>query len=903
MPDNRKFVIFDLDGTLIDSYGCACVSINKALSNLGHSQLCAEDIKNFSEIGSVLSKVREILGDSDYIRFKYCYDEIHAVRIANHPKLIEPTIKLLSETISSYPSIHIVFVTNKELSTAKYIVNHSLVPSIKNIKRHHIHIIGRKRGEDSIKKNFNLIRDAFEELQLKVSNCIFYCGDSAEDEFLSSELGIENFIFCPKEMVTQHAFQSKTDLEKGLDYIFSILKYIQEESKRLPFSAPKLIYRGITQRNFTSSPDLLIAINNKEEKHKILSDLGYWEAIEGKDAKNLSREPIDCKEWFELISSVVKNRINQNVGNKVSISDNFRFLKSIVENPRYYHTYLKPAYIRSGAAVRLNGQMPTHRHVDYLWYIRNLISEAKRLYPDYQRRIHDLDVLAEIQHMGGATCLVDFSRNFLVALWFATQDYNISDRSKQETGYLLCYDVNYDSIIKDNLKIINNREKEEQSIESILLNTRKSIKYNGNDSYKFVLWTPSNSNNRIIRQDSVFLFGIEPFKIDDHKVTVIPIPFVWKKAIQMTLKTYFGISSISLYGDTSGYATSNNKFTSLSISSSYFCEDNDWPEGIGASHVKDYELFQIGTGCLIKGEYEHALDYMHAFLASNTTKFSKSIDSIDSEAESGISKSILYIESVYSKALCFRHLEQKEFAIDCYREALTICTNLQSTLCKSLNDTNNDCQSEKYLVNLNEYLNDKRYKILDGYIGLLLDLNYHKMAYDEIGEIIKNESSTNGVNTTIFLYTVQNEIVALARLWNNIDAIKHCSAYDINVSLGMTIPYCTLLNHLFDGIIKLCNETDETKYQNYVEKLKIKASNIEKELPSILVTNSTIETNINTTSSNRKDFCEWDLSDIKEGIESFCKQKPKKRKCMMEMLSIVDRIQRLIEGRRTVIQY
>jgi hypothetical protein len=37
-------------------------------------------------------------------------------------------------------------------------------------------------------------------------------------------------------------------------------------------------------------------------------------------------------------------------------------------------------------------------------------------------KLSDLELLLELQHYGAATGLVDFSRDFLIALWFAAHD-------------------------------------------------------------------------------------------------------------------------------------------------------------------------------------------------------------------------------------------------------------------------------------------------------------------------------------------------------------------------------------------------------------------------------------------------------------------------------------------------
>jgi len=900
MSDSRKFVIFDLDGTLIDSYECAAECVNSALAQIGYTTFSKKHLIDCGEIGKLLAETKNLVKD-DYGKFKACFDSFQSKRLVQDVKLIGPTISLLSKTMASNPGVLLIILTNKEQKLAHSIFWSSIAPNIGQPKKHQVIIYGRRFGEEGIKKDIQYIEGLLNNKRLKREDCLYYCGDSVEDEILASLLRINKFIFSPTGMARQSVVADRTELEKGLDYIFTILRYIQDKSKILPFSAPKLIYRGITQRVFTSSPALSDAVTNKKLAKQILIDLGYESEDDNRPIRPLNEKPDNLKSWYKLISDSVRTRINSNVGNYVSLRDNYKFLKSLVEDSKYYFSYLSPSYLRSGAAVRLNDQMTSHRHVDYLWYLRNLISEVKRLYPDYDKTTNDLDVLAEIQHMGGATCLVDFSRNVLVSLWFATQDYNVTDTEKQETGYLLCYDVNYDSIIKDNLKIINNVEKEQQSIENILLSTRKSIKYNGDDSYKFVLWTPSNINNRIIRQDSIFLFGIEPFRLKDHNVVVIPIPFAWKKSIQMTLKTYFGISSISLYGDKSGYATSNNKFTSLSINSSYFCEDGNWPVGIGPSNVKNYELFQIGTGCLIRGEYEHALDYMHSFIACNSKIFANNSDIKLFNSSYGIAQSILYIESVYSKALCFRHLDKKEFAVACYKDALQRCTDLYNWTKKNSVRTDSEGCGNSY-SDITTYLDDKRYKILDSYIGLLLDLNYHKVAYEVVEDLISEQKENAESTTKIFLYTVQNEIIALAKLWKNNDV---CNTYNIrgtnNVGANNAIPYCTLLNKLFSCIIGLCDETEESKYYDYAGELRKCAENI-KAHPTTIVSDDLDNISF-TGNSNKQSFCEWDLSDINKGIIDFCTRKPKKKKCLMEMLSIVDDVQRFMEGTRTVIRY
>ena len=63
---------------------------------------------------------------------------------------------------------------------------------------------------------------------------------------------------------------------------------------------------------------------------------------------------------------------------------------------------------------------------------KRLIEEAKAQGHDQKngQRLYDLELLAELQHFGAATCLIDFSRNALVALWFACQQ-NSEEKQKK----------------------------------------------------------------------------------------------------------------------------------------------------------------------------------------------------------------------------------------------------------------------------------------------------------------------------------------------------------------------------------------------------------------------------------------------------------------------------------------
>lgn len=206
------------------------------------------------------------------------------------------------------------------------------------------------------------------------------------------------------------------------------------------------------------------------------------------------------------------------------------------------HTHTIP----SGHLIRLaKGDNLTDESA--ISYLTSLLTEARRQFPS--RYIgSDLEVLSDIQHNGGATCLIDFSRNILTSLWFACQD------DLDKTGFLYILDVQKELKHETLIKV---RHDDERPID-ILLNELKN-KESNNKSPHFYLWYPKAINNRIVRQDSVFIFGLKTMVADDHAIKVIPIHKKAKRKIKNALEQYFNISELTIYNDPIGFAMANAK--------------------------------------------------------------------------------------------------------------------------------------------------------------------------------------------------------------------------------------------------------------------------------------------------------------------------------------------------------
>ena len=70
----------------------------------------------------------------------------------------------------------------------------------------------------------------------------------------------------------------------------------------------------------------------------------------------------------------------------------------------------------------------------YLYINKELITKSKQRGYDKKdgKEFNILDILAELQHYGAATCLIDFTCSAQIALWFACQPYQKSKDEHQD---------------------------------------------------------------------------------------------------------------------------------------------------------------------------------------------------------------------------------------------------------------------------------------------------------------------------------------------------------------------------------------------------------------------------------------------------------------------------------------
>ena len=168
-------------------------------------------------------------------------------------------------------------------------------------------------------------------------------------------------------------------------------------------------------------------------------------------------------------------------------------------------------------------------------YIKQLLESARRRgFQERQGKSYgDLELLADLQHHGAATCLIDFTTNTLIALWFACQD-----EARQTAGKVVAMATDD----PDRFSIVGS-DSMEKKINTFL------------DKGNLWRWEPSHLSTRIVAQQSVFVFGTGT--IDAIHYESIQIDRDSKETIREVLQERFGITEQHLFSDFPGFALSH----------------------------------------------------------------------------------------------------------------------------------------------------------------------------------------------------------------------------------------------------------------------------------------------------------------------------------------------------------
>lgn len=235
--------------------------------------------------------------------------------------------------------------------------------------------------------------------------------------------------------------------------------------------------------------------------------------------------------------------------------------------------------IQSSAARRLKKSNKTGQ-AEFINYHEKLIADAKKSFFDsyvgISRQLEELELLAAIQHNGGATCFIDFSKSFLVALWFACKEHYEAElnEKKEHTGKMIKTDgkvlvlnlfssTSYINFLNSDLHFPFERiMKFDTNIKNPHIKMRKR-----NAKALFWVWDPSSLNNRIVQQNSIFIFSPDAITKNDFKE--IAICEGDKNSLLEELREYFNICPETIFSDLQGYSFEANNVERILVSDDF----------------------------------------------------------------------------------------------------------------------------------------------------------------------------------------------------------------------------------------------------------------------------------------------------------------------------------------------
>ncbi len=180
---NKKAVIFDLDGTVIDTIEDIASALNRALTFFGYNQRSVEEVTSFLGNGSLMLMRRALdVWDNDELcfkvreRFRQEYDE----GMFNLTVPYEGIKELLSDLKEM--GIHTAVVTNKDDKNA--------VPMIKHFFGDLIEITRGVRGDTDRKPNPDTTLWVLENFGVTPQQALFV-GDGVADYEVSKNANIQ----------------------------------------------------------------------------------------------------------------------------------------------------------------------------------------------------------------------------------------------------------------------------------------------------------------------------------------------------------------------------------------------------------------------------------------------------------------------------------------------------------------------------------------------------------------------------------------------------------------------------------------------------------------------------------------------------------------------------------------
>ena len=320
----------------------------------------------------------------------------------------------------------------------------------------------------------------------------------------------------------------------------------------------------------------------------------------------------------------------------------------------------KAEYEISAAAYRRVKQATGEENRDedfekFLQINRGLIRDVRLRGLDRKdgRELKDLEILAELQHFRAATCLVDFTYNAQVALWFACE------QESEKDGKVVAVQADKDGIRDMTLELL------EKEIDYFFLGSECGMPPH---LYK---WQAPHQNNRIIAQQSVFLLGAVEIRPDVECIVGIGS----KEQLRESLKQGYGITEEMLFPDFDGFARQHRQdipYTELAASQYRQRALQKFDSGDYEGAIADYtEAIKLNPGT--SDDHNNRGNAMKMLLiqpgTSDVQKYKIVIDDYDKAIRLEPNVPFAY----YHRGILWRDIGKVNLAVLDFEEAFRLC--------------------------------------------------------------------------------------------------------------------------------------------------------------------------------------------------------------------------------------